>query len=226
MKLITPLQGSVVIRYSADEASPDQGALSREVVEFIGTTYQFSLTPEVPPGLLINPIFVFQSGKMITADGQFVINQITFAPGAIILTAKDTDLASTLVNNLIITLDKTFGFKIRQSIRATQYMSIISVEFSPSLEEQVRPFERVQQMLNQEMPRPERPFALKRLSFGGGDVQQPFMQFSVDDLMNADFTIERRQNEPYELNRYHCGAPVSTSELVRLVGLFEEIVAK
>jgi hypothetical protein len=224
MKLITSIQGSVIAKYSADDAASDQGTLSREVVEFIGSAYNFSLKPEVPPGLLVNPIFVFQSGKLSDDDGQFVIHQVTFAPGAIILTAKDTELATRLINKIIITLDEKYGSKIRQSIRTTQYMSVISVEFGPALEEQVRSFERAQAMLNREIRRPERPFALKRLSFGGGDVQQLFAQFSVDDIQNTDFTIERRQGEPYELNRYHCSAPISTPELVRIVGLFEEVM--
>jgi hypothetical protein len=50
---------------------------------------------------------------------------------------------------------------------------------------------------------------------------QPFVQFQMDDLPNADFAIERRAGEPYSSNRFFCTAPMRTEAHVRVLGLIE-----
>jgi hypothetical protein len=222
MKLISTIQGSAALRYSPDETSPDTAVLMRDLVEFVGKTYNFSLTPELQPGLILNPMFIFQGGELMHADVKIPITQITLVVGGLVVTAKDTDFADTVADDVVKRLDNDLGYKIARNIRTKYYQSHLVAEMI-DFGERIGIFNRAEEILNKEMPRPEKRFDIKRLSFGGGDLQlqQLFSQFQIDDLPNGDFTIERRAGEPYSSNRFYCTAPMRTEEHVRVLGLIE-----
>lgn len=226
MRFITSLQGSVAVKFSPDEAAPPQRAvLTRDLIDFLGRTYSFSLKPEVPPGLIVNPYFVFQTGEVIFDGKKFPINQLTMMQGGAVLTARDTDTADLIFNEIVKNLDQAFDMKIGQSIRARYYVSNMVVEFEPGLEKKIAAFDRANTLLNEQIPRKNFPFLLKRLAFGSGDVQLTPNPFAIDDIPNMDFTIERRAGEPYSSNRYFSGAPISTREHKRVLEMLERTMA-
>jgi hypothetical protein len=219
MKVITSIQGSVIIRYSPDDAAPDVGVLTRDLVAFLGTTYNFSAVPDVPPGLLLTPQpFTFQAGKISIDDTDTPINQLTLLVGALIITAKDTDVAERIGDEVISTIDRVFGFKLHSAEQRRYYQSNLSIETDIRIEV----FNRAESILNREIPRPQdKPFALKRLAFGAGDVVNPWMQVPLDDIQTSDFVLERRPGEPYERNRYFSSAPTRTRDHERILSLVE-----
>jgi hypothetical protein len=224
MKVITSVQGSVGLKYSPDEAAPDPGVLSRDAVTFIGSSYAFSVIPQVQPGLLLNPAFTFQAGELTTEGGKIPINQVTWASQAasIAVTAKDTPTAELLLDDLIKKLDNQLGFKIEKAARERYYQSNLVVEFEPALEKQISLFQRIQGLLEKELPRPNSAFAIKRWAFGNLAMEQRGgVMLAIDDLADVDFVIERRATEPLSSNRFFCIAPTSTSEHERILNLIE-----
>ncbi len=223
MKRITSVQGSVAVKFSPDEAaSQERAILTRDLVEFVGKTYAFSLKPEVPPGLIVNPYFVFQTGEIILDNKKHPINQLTTVQGGAVLTARDTEIADLIINDIIEKVDNEFNMNISQSIHARYYVSNLVVEFEPSLERQISALNRAQDVLNKQIPRENRPFSLKRIAFGDGDIQPIPNAFLIDDIPNWDFIIERRSGEPYSSNRYFSGAPVSTRDHENILTLLEQ----
>jgi hypothetical protein len=219
MRLITSLQGSVAIKYSPDEAAPDVSVLTRDIVAFLGDAYEFSVKPEVPPGLVLtSQPFVFQTGKVKLGEHTHPISVLVIVGGGMLITAKDTDTAEIIAEEVISSLEGTFGFKIHQSIRMRYYHSNLAVE----LNAYTGTFTAVQKILNEQVPRPGKPFELKRLAFGYGDVANPFAVFSIDDIPNSDFLLERRPGEPYEFNRYFASAPLTTREHERILSLIDQ----
>jgi len=223
MRFIAAVQGSVALKYSADETSPESGLLTRDLVEFVAKEYKFSIKPQVPPGSLYNPVLIFQTGETTIEEKVIPINQFTLIIGGTIVTAKTTDLAESIAGQFINKIDADLGYKIAANIRERYYQSNIIAEFSPGLEKQIAGLGRAQEILQKEIKRPDMPFNLKRLAFGGGEgYPNPPGPFSIDDIPKSDFTIERRAGEPSSLNRYFCSAPLQTAELVRVLGMVED----
>lgn len=219
MRLVASAQGSVVIKYSADEARPPEEVLARDVVAFLAETYQFSLKPEVPPGVFANYMFTFQTGEMSINDKKIPVTQLTLVPGGGIITAKDTDTAEIIARHIMKSIDDKFGYKITEHIRSTYYLSYLIIDFDPALEQQLSAFSRVKAVLEREMPRPDG-FDLKHLRFGS-EVTNPLTQ-TVDDIPRADFILERRAGELHSVNRYVSTAPLKSAEHERVLRLVEE----
>ena len=78
MKLIAPVQGTAAIRVSNDEVIPERSILQRDLVKFVGDCYNFSVRPNIAPGMPLQPRLVFQQGKLIKDEGdEYPINQLT-----------------------------------------------------------------------------------------------------------------------------------------------------
>jgi hypothetical protein len=226
MKRIASLQGVCAIQYSYDEASPTQGALTRDVIPFIGETYKFAAIPQVPPQLMVLPMqdFTFQVGEVLIDDKKIPINQLSYLFGGLIVTTKDTDTADAVAKHIAAKLDERFEFTITKSVRATYYLSDLIVEFTPSLEEQVSVFAKVKSILEKEIPRSGTPFDVKRLAFGSVQVPVLALPSHLENLLNEDFTIERRAGEPRGSNRYYSRAPLKTVQHEKVLAAIEEAI--
>lgn len=223
MKVITANQGSCLIHFSPDEVAPPVAVLSRDLVGFLAEEFKFSLRPDLPPGLLTEPQFTFQSGEVNFDKKKYPINQLNIVTGALIVTAKDTDTAETVATIIAKKIDETFGYKIAKNIRLKEYVSFLTVEFDPSVEKQFAAIGRVKAVLEKEIPRPsEFPFDLKRLAFGSAEKSAAALMLTIDGVRAIDFVIERRANEPHSTNRYFSSAPVKTSDHERILALIEE----
>jgi hypothetical protein len=224
MRVINSLQGVVALQYSQDDTMPERTVLIRDLLSFVGNAYKFSTRPQPPPTPVVDPIFSFQSGELILGDRKLAITSITLAVGGTIVAARDTDEADIILDDLVTKLDTELGYRIRDNVKRRDYQSNIVVQFDPSLEYQISALLRAEHILNQEIPRPNAPFKTKRLAFGFSDPLRPMIMrpFSLDDIFNSDFVIERRVGEPYEDNRYLCAAPLRTSEHARVLELVEK----
>ncbi|MFI5023974.1 MAG: hypothetical protein ACHQRJ_20275 [Alphaproteobacteria bacterium] len=223
MKVVSSIQGTAAVKYSTDEALPETAVLTRDLMAFLGDAYNFSQKPQVPSGLIPpDTFFIFQSGALIIEDKKTPINQLVLGPGAIAVTARNTEIATNILDHIIGKMDAQFGYKIATSVRAKYYSSNIVIEFDPALENQIAALDRAQKVLEREIPRPGYPFAIKRLAFGAEPKPGQMISTSVDDLQNLDFVIERRAGESFSTNRYFSTAPLKTSEHERVLRLVEE----
>jgi hypothetical protein len=223
MKVITPAQGMVVLRYSPDDTMPDRTVMMKDLVSFVGDAYNFSTKPQVPAAPIIEPLLNFQSGELLADGDKYPITAIVLTVGGSVVIARNTDDADFIADDLIGKLDTQLGYKIRANLKSRDYQSTLVVEFDPSLEQQISAFARAEEIINREIPRPSSPFKTKRLAFGYGDIGIALNRpFSLDDIPNSDFTIDRRAGESYDRNRYYAAAPLRTSEHARVLALVEE----
>jgi hypothetical protein len=224
MKVVAYLIGVCALDFSQDEAQSKMGVPLRDIFDFIGETYKFSVRPPVPAGqnFVPTPALSFQTGE-IELDGKPVnIAQANYLPGFLAVTARNTDIANTIVHLIATAIDDKFGLRIASSIRATYHVSDVVAEFNPGLEKQIAVFGRIKKILEQEIPREGFPFDVKRIAFGASDKALASIGFSVEGIAAQDFLIERRAGDPHSANRYYSRAPTKTADHERLLALIEQ----
>jgi hypothetical protein len=227
MKVIATVQGTVGLFASHDDVAPPNGVAIGDLIRVIGDTYNFSVRP--PPQHIPTPLssqLVFQSGVLELGNEKLPIMQLaTFSTGEMI-TAVNTEIAEKVLDHYVAALDRELGYKFASAPSHKVYQSNIVVEFDQGFEEQIAALGRIEALLSSEIKRDD-PFKIKRLAFGFGRVAPPIMlQPSLQAMEKTDFVIERRDREPYEKNRYFCGAPTTTSELIRIVEMIEKELSK
>jgi len=224
MKLIASIQGTVAVRVSNDEVIPERSVLQRDVVQFVGDCYNFSVRPNIEPGTPPQvPILIFQQGKLIKDDGEYPIEQLTIFGNGHAITERSTEISDIILDDYLGKLDEGLGYRFAKSAQMRLYVSNVAIEFGAGLEEYIQALHMIEDILNNEIPRDGVPFKTKRLAFGYGDPTQAAL-LSLDELKNADFLIERRAGEPYSKNRYFSSAPLRTADHVRVLEKIEKSI--
>lgn len=218
MKLLVPTHGTVGLRVSADDVVPHVGTMTRDILDFVGTSYKFAVKPTIPPGVAPFMVqnYIFQSGELVSGDSKLPIIQLAIIPNGDMVTATTTEIADKIMDDFMERLDATFGFRFATAEKRRVYQSNVVVEFDVLVDEKISAFKKIEQILNGASIR-SAPFEIKRLAFGYGDIQQIQSISSIEEIENSDFVIERRSAEPYSRNRYFCSAPVKTSRLIALL---------
>lgn len=222
MKVITAVQGTVGLYASPDDVAPPNSVLLSDLVRVVGDAYNFSVRPPIQQGLLAGVMqqLVFQSGALEKGNDKLPILQLVILSAGEIVTAANTDIAEAAMDSYLALLDRELGYRFASSSTRRIYQSNIVVEFDSGIEDRVAAFGRIEGLLSREIKRAD-PFKIKRLAFGYGRVSFPMLPLSLQAIEKSDFVIERRDPEPYEKNRYFCGAPTITSELIRIIELVE-----
>ncbi len=225
MKLVNSTHGTAAVHVSADDVVPRSGVDIRQLVEFVGKTYQFMAKPTFPEGVppFVIPAFTFQSGVFVSGESKWPIFQLAIIPNGDVVTAPDTDIAERALNDFIALLDTEFGYRFAGAEKTYVFQSNVVVEFDRPLEEAIEAFGRIETILNGASIRPQ-PFKIKRLTFGIGEPVQAQVLNSTDDLQKSDFSIERRAGEAYEKNRYFSSAPCKTSDHLQLLQDIERAI--
>jgi hypothetical protein len=225
MKFIRSNAGTAAIKVSADDVTPRHGVLGRELINFVAAEYQFAVSPQLPPGMPAAALgaHVHQSGLFTDDDGErYPIVQMSVVGNGHIVTAATTDIAEKILNHFMKRLDTEMGFRFSVSPKKTLFHSQVVCQIEPSMEDRLKDLSIIEALLNQRIPRPDLPFKIKRLAFGGGDSNPLFMPTSMEAIETADFIMERRAGEPYGENRYFSSAPLTTSDHLTLLEAFEQ----
>jgi hypothetical protein len=224
MKVISSVQGVCALRISPDDAATENGVLVQDVAEYIAEHYNFQNKPA--PAVLANATLLqeygFSGGRMTIDKQDYAIGTLNYAYGGFAVSAKNTDIAAMIADHIARNLDAKFGYKIANSIRDRYYLSDIVVEFDEAAGSHVNALNRIQELLEREIPRANLPFSLKRLSFGASEVNAQPIASPLDSFLTQDFTLERRAGEPYSSNRYFSRAPARTRDHERLLARIEE----
>jgi hypothetical protein len=225
MKLITSVQGTAILHVSPDDVIPTGGLLVRDFLRMVGDTYQFSVKPEIQPGVPPNLIqtLVFQSGVLETEKEKFPITQLIIRMGGGAVTANTTDAADKVLDDVIRCMDTALRYRFASSKMRRTYYSVVVVQFDSGIEERISAIGKIEAILNRTMTRRASPFKIKRLAFGYGDPIQ--LAMAIENFDNADFVIERRAGEPYSENRYFCGGPTRTDDLIEILELIEREIS-
>lgn len=226
MKLITSVQGTVILHVSTDEVIPTGGLLIRDLLRVVGDTYQFAVKPEIQPRVPPNsiPTLVFQSGVLETEKEKFPISQLVIAGNGGAISANTTDAADKVLDDYIRCMDTTLRYRFASAKMRRTYYSNVVMQFDSGIEERISAIGKIETILNRTMTWRASPFKIKRLAFGYGDPIQP-TSMAIENFDNADFVIERRAGEPYPENRYFCGGPTRTDDLIEILELIEREIS-
>lgn len=222
MKVISSHSGTVALAVSADDVTPHAGVMSRDLISFISSTYNFAVTPMIPEGVPPFAIqtFTFQSGALSDGNNQIPIFQLNIVPNGDIIFARDTDAADKVMNDFTARLVSTFGYRFEGAQARRIYQSALVVEFEDGIESFIEALAKIEGILNSKMSRADAPFKIKKLGFGYGDPTATIVP-TVEGIENSDFLLERRANEPYSKNRYFCTAPTRTEEFIKILETIE-----
>jgi hypothetical protein len=224
MKMIVAMQSIAAISVMSDAVMPENGLLQHDLINFVGGLYNFSVKPQIPPAMAgqVFPVLLFQAGKALIADSAYPINQIAVVQNGDIVTASSTEVADLILDDYVSKLDSGLGYKIAASKHSKKmYVSNMVVQFDRPIERPDSLISKIGNLLNQKIPRPDKPFNLKRLAFGAGDFMA--MQLpTIEAIENADFIIERRAAADYSENIYFSSAPVTTNEHLKILAQIED----
>ena len=219
--------GTVFLHAAADDVAPPDGVTHQDLINFVSEAYGFVTKPTLPRGL--NPqnlqIFHFANGKLVKDEKSFVIQQLVVYQTGDAITANSTEAADIVMTDYIGRLDSGLGYRYVQKDWKRSYVSGIVVQFDVSLEEKISGLGVVGEILDRAIPRENKPFKPKTLSFGFGDPLTPQALNSVEAANVADVTFQRRAGEPYSENRYFCSAPLSTRDHLRMLEEIERAIS-
>jgi hypothetical protein len=224
MKMIVAMQSIAALSVLSDTVVPENGLLQQDLISFVGDLYNFAVKPQIPPGMAgqVFPVLLYQAGKATINDSSYPINQLAVVQNGDIVTASSTEVADLILDDFISKLDSGLGYKIGASKhKKKMHVSNMVVQFDRPIEQPDSLIFRVGNLLNEKMPRADKPFNLKRLAFGSGDftIQQAI---TIEAIENADFIIERRAGANYSENIYFCSAPVTTNEHLKILAQIED----
>jgi len=228
MRLINSLLGVVALRVAADEVIPLSGLIFEDMIKFIGNTYQFSVRPQIPPGIAPGAMqpFIFQSGAAVIGEEKFPIFHLGVLQNGDVISSATTEIADKIMDDYLARLDAQLKYRNASAKnKRKSYFSNVVFEFENSIGEKIEALRWIEELLMREIKRPTLPFKLKRLAFGSGPTPLQGLPTSLEMVENADFLIERRETEPYIENRYFSAAPITTSEHIRILELLEQELA-
>jgi hypothetical protein len=224
LKLITSIFGSAIVRATPDEVIPEAGIVPQDVFKFIGDAYSFANRPALAPTtpLQINQIFTFQQGKLAVENSVYPIQQLSIFLNGDAVSAQNTDAADTVLTDFMRRLNEKFQYRYEPQSLRRSYVSGLVVQFDRGLEEYIAAFQKIGEILDREIPRPNFPFKPKILIFGNGDPSTVSAPNSLEDLAKLDFVLQRRLGEPYTENRYYSSAPLRTVDHLKMLQSIEE----
>src|SRR5579863_3842851 len=106
MKIITSLTGICAFQFSQDEALSKNGVPTRDIFALIGDSYKFAVRATPPAGPTdLSPFDQgFQTGEIEIEGQKFAINHLAYIPGALVVNARDTDIAETVAREVATTI--------------------------------------------------------------------------------------------------------------------------
>jgi hypothetical protein len=228
MKMVTPLMGVAAIQVASDDVIPHRGMLQRDLVEFTSNRYKFNIKPEIPVGIpaAAIPLLQFQSGELVADGGKIPIVHIVILPDGYVVAARDTDLADSVMDDYLHSLDEGLGYRFATTHPERRYLSQIVAELDDKFVEGTAAFSVIQTVLNSDLGRENGNYKLKRLWFSYDSSADGPSLPSVKHWISPDFIIERRAGEPMERNRFFCGAPLRLSDHLRLLERVESEVKR
>jgi hypothetical protein len=215
MRYVGPVLAAAAVRVSVDGVMPPKGVLQRDLIPFLTNRYEFNVSPQTGPGVAASPILTFASGVFDPSGDRIPIVQILIFPDGLAVFTKETDGASSVLEDLMFGLDEHLGYRHRANQKERLYLSQLTVEFDDAFVQQAETFLLVRGLVNNALHREAGNYKLKRLAFGRDtdpSVPAGVPIMAMDQIMLQDFLIERRAGESIQNNVFFCSAPLATND--------------
>lgn len=241
MKVISSHSANVVLRLPLDDIKPTVPYSPQTIIKAIAAKYGFSGgAPTVPPsiptpgagtpvlpvaamGISMQPL-LFLNGSAILDERTIGIAQLYLSIdlSQIIVTTDTTENGDLVADDILSILEADYKFREAKQRTLRTYGSSVIVEFERGLEDYISALTKIQELItpvcNQAL-QIDQPMKIERLTFGHDATLLPSSKVS------GNFLIERRVGHPFSENRYFCGAPIRTTEHIRLLEEIERAIA-
>lgn len=224
MKLIGIETARVGSIFAPEEIRPATGVYWPDAIKAITERYEFAVSPDLSRSWEeINKAGLqFRMGRLLAANGQFVVSELGIYKEAILAVASSTDDGEAFLDDLLDWGEKSLGYRNLTRVPRKFYVSEVVVEFEESSNQILRGFDSIVSILNSEI----------RQTYDI-DVSMQLSQFTLSPdptkvlatRMLTNFLIERRLNEPFERERYFCRAPLRNSDHVKVLEAVERAIS-
>jgi hypothetical protein len=226
MKVISELNGEVVLQIPTEQIYPKEGAYLPEIVAHIASRYQFTSYTDlrqITQDELREKGIQFQMGKFVNGAGsEAFIKSFNLWDWAVGVTAHNTTVAEEFVNDVLATLADSYAFR-RDPVEGARMLfgSQLLVQFDNVFDNALRAFDVIAKSLETAFLghyNTERTYRLNALGLDFDKLIEP----KVTQGLYA-FAIERRIHTSFDENKYFCKAPFRTPDHVRLLTEVESL---
>lgn len=210
MKTLT-VQSKLWWLVRADEIRPKKGIVIVDAVRRVAETFKFAGSPTSLPGP--SDGYVFREGGISTANGPVAIQELTIFTDGISLAVYSSTDDLDLALNRILSLMWEMGYA--EPITPPKYIlqSMITFEADANFNGLMPSFDPVAKAIAK-VTGAEVPHELKTIEY----TVDPTI---VPPLGSKVFRLERRNGEPFSLNRWFSFANATTADHISILELIE-----
>jgi hypothetical protein len=221
MKLIRSLQGIAALRIASEYIFPDDAPPMQNIILGLNNSFKFGAVPaadQIGAGVPL----LFRAGKAMKDGQEFTIQHLVMLQDGDLVACGNTDQAEYVLDIFVKYLNDGFGYKIDLKSCTLLYSSILIVEFERDIGFLISHFSDIQRIIGDSTGHK---FEFIRLSLSKGQQGKPHLPPAspLDELENADFTIERRAGQPFSANRFYCVAPMKTGAHIAALEKIEQL---
>ena len=220
MKVLNIIDGTAGAVLKLAEVVPLEGLYLPDVIRAVVEKYAFVQTPSFVQETISEKGLPFGMGKFLTGDKEANIMSLTLYNDAILANCYSTELAQSLLRDLLSWAGETFGLRIcilpEDRVRlASRLMAAFEPSALRNFDAFNETFQLAAQMYRQTYGM-EREIAMSRFQF---DIDRSTLSPSYSYL--PAFIIERDIEQPFSSNRFWCQAPLHTRDHIRLLETLE-----
>lgn len=206
MKIVSVLKGRAMQIFAQDEVRPERDIYLPQFVELVMSKYGFlrhsSLAEAGDKGIK------FEQGRLAHTDGDIAIENLDFYNDGVVVICRDTELAEIVLDDAIEWAIRTLAFRRPKVMPQRTYASWIVVDFDQQIGRIFEKFGNLQALIASSYERAygdKLNFEMLRVAFNVDPRTLP-------PYTNTEYTIDRRGNATYDLERYFCTAPLRTAK--------------
>lgn len=221
MKLVGVESGRVSLLVDLIEIGSRKGLYLPDVGVKVQARYSFVHMPQVPEIGKGDGNFRFEQGQLPQDSAQDAkVSLFEIYPQGIVATANDTEEAEAFIEDFMSWGGHEFGLRAPDVKPMKLYASTLVVEFDDDVDQMLTKWSAVGGLLTGLMKRKygvTEPVHLQRVTFRHDPEK---ISPRLGNLL-VEFNLERRVYVPFERNRFHSTAPLSTNEHVQMLERIE-----
>lgn len=220
MKFISAEFGQTLQLVHLEEVRPLSGVYPPDFIQGVADRYKFVGYP-TNIGEAIRDGYKFQTGVAVVRGESIPIASMDIYSDGIVCATRHTDHSDAIVSDAIEWLNATFKFREPSTRVPRRYASQAIVELSKPLDRVLRDMEKIIKII-------EGP--IKKATGRPLDMHVARLQIGADPVatgipaIQTTFMIEPRAGVTFDTQRYYVGGPLTTPDLLELVGAIERVL--
>lgn len=215
MKLLSVEQARAIWLFPAADINPSGKYLLPLLAELV-KKYRFTTVPNIAEAIKNNQGIILGHGAYTYGDrGELQADLGIYNDGLVADTKADTDVSDTLLNDVLIWVQKEYGLKYPGNIKKI-YWSRLYVETNKALNS-----------LNPKLAKFAKSLIEKSTGLGAVAYELGGINFTTEQkgpLVPPVFRFERAEKIPYSENRYFSFAGMTTADHLEFLDQLESIL--